>query len=268
MTQEEIMMNCGIAAARTVPFSSCRVINPRKASSLGFNPLSVCVGIIPYYSHACDAVSSVSKYAIPRDYHIFAAAAADRITEEFGKQYPGSRVRVFCDNSPIDEKGAASAAGLGVIGRNGLLITEMYSSFVFIIEAISDIPTGNKAFAPLSCENCGRCAKACPTGMKSADTCLSFVSQKKGTLSAEEERLLISSGCVWGCDICQDVCPYTIRAKKAGTIYTNLPWFEEKTINNPSEEHIYSEETFRERAYSWRGKGPVLRNIALMKKEK
>ena len=100
-------------------------------------------------------------------------------------------------------KAVGCAAGLGVLGDNGLLITPRWGSFVFIGEIIT-LSEAPPEPAPLKfCAHCGRCSAACP----SPDSCLSALTQKKGALSAGEEELIRRSGSVWGCDICQLACP-------------------------------------------------------------
>ncbi len=264
MLLSSILKSNGAASAASIPFEACRVTDPPKLSRFGFLPRSVCVGIIPYYTPACDGPRTVSAYAVPRDYHIFVRAAAERIADDFGAAFPGERIRVCGDNSPIDEADAAARAGLGVIGRNRLLITPEHSSFVFIFEAFSTLPPEREAVEPGRCLDCGRCAEACPAAFGDPEGCLSALTQKKGELSPGQEELIRRNRSVWGCDVCQLVCPYTERARRNGTLYSTDPWFLEHTIACPDPELIRDGQRFRERAYSWRGPGPILRNLALL----
>jgi epoxyqueuosine reductase QueG len=107
--------------------------------------------------------------------------------------------------------------------------------------------------------------RACPTRLKNGGECLSSVTQKKGALTDEEQALMLKHGTAWGCDICQNVCPHTIRAKKEGTLYTDSAWFNSRTIPMP-DKSVVDSDGFSERAYSWRGKDVFLRNLTLFEK--
>ena len=120
--------------------------------------------------------------------------------------FPENSFSAFVDNSPIPEVKTAALAGLGVVGENGLLITEEFGSWVFIGEIVTDLFIECEEREIKSCIKCGKCKKVCPA----KNECLSAVSQKKGELSSEEERLLKENNIVWGCDICQEVCPLQV----------------------------------------------------------
>jgi epoxyqueuosine reductase QueG len=72
----------------------------------------------------------------------------------------------------------------------------------------------------------------------------------------------------WGCDICQNACPVTARAKKAGTLYTTIPFFTDSALPHLSAELVQNmpDEEFATRAYSWRGRAVILRNLELLEK--
>ena len=109
---------------------------------------------------------------------------------------------------------------------------------------------------------------ACPVGLN-ISKCLSEVTQKKATLSEEEIAGIKSSGCVWGCDICQEVCPYTLKAKEKNTIFTEIEFFknDQITIVQSNDISNMNAEDFSQRAYSWRGKNVISRNIKLIEGE-
>jgi epoxyqueuosine reductase QueG len=95
--------------------------------------------------------------------------------------------------------------------------------------------------------------------------CMSAITQKKGELGDSEENLIRKYKCAWGCDICQDVCPITVRQKMSGEIYTSVPFFCESITPHLTPEAVssMSEAEFEQRAYSWRGRGVILRNLFL-----
>ena len=91
------------------------------------------------------------------------------------------------------------------------------------------------------------------------------MTQKKGDLTDAEKEHLLHYGSVWGCDICQEVCPHTVSAIRAGTIFTPIPYFERDAIPHLSLQILdeMSDATFSERAYAWRGRETIRRNLIL-----
>ena len=261
-----LLISAGAADAAEIKLEKCKIINPRLLSRLDFEAKSVCIGILPYYTRHCDGKRTVSSYAVAPDYHLALRELYERFIGKAKEHFPKNSFAFFADHSPIAEVDAAARAGLGIIGKNQLLITEKYSSFVFIFGIFSDLETYNDGIEPRLCENCGACSAACPTKLKNGGECLSAITQKKKELTDAEADLMISHGTVWGCDICQNVCPYTLRAKKSGSIYTDSPWFNTDIVPCPTSEIAENEDEFLRRAYSWRGKEVFLRNIDLFSK--
>jgi epoxyqueuosine reductase QueG len=164
----------------------------------------------------------------------------------------------FSDHSPIAETYPASMAGLGVIGDMYQLINEKYGSHVFIGEIFTDLELESyDTVEPTFCTHCGACREACP----SAENCLSGITQKKGELSEKEIALIRASGIVWGCDVCRTVCPLN-----RNVALTPIEFFRSDLTERVTEETIasMSKEEFKQRAYSWRGKNTILRNIMLL----
>ena len=97
--------------------------------------------------------------------------------------------------------------------------------------------------------------------------CLSAVTQKKGALTAQEEKYLKTYGYAWGCDICQLACPMTRKAVAAGA-QTPIAFFHEERIPVLTAERLsrMDEAEFRRRAFSWRGREPLLRNLSILER--
>ena len=95
--------------------------------------------------------------------------------------------------------------------------------------------------------------------------CLSALTQKKGALTPEEQQKILSLGSVWGCDICQEVCPYTAHARKMGTLYTKIPFFRQTALPHLTVQTLdaMSDEQLGQRAYAWRGRETIRRNLCL-----
>ncbi|MBQ8433042.1 MAG: epoxyqueuosine reductase [Clostridia bacterium] len=254
----------------SLPLSSCHIVKPYLLERTEISDGTVILLAIPYYTHACDDPRrNLSAYAVSKDYHAFCRQFFEKLLIELRERFPSHRFSAFADHSPIDERDAAARAGLGVIGKNHLLLTEKYSSYVFFGELITDAKLPTKETEIGYCNACGLCQRNCPMN-HGCPTCLSALTQKKGILTPEEEQNLLRYGSVWGCDLCQDVCPYTVRAKQEGSIYTPIAFFEEACTPVLTEKLIseMTEEEFSHRAYAWRGRDTVLRNLKLMNKHR
>lgn len=246
------------------PFEKIKngLIECRAKGRLPKNAKSVIVACFPYLLEKSEYQNSnLSKYAVVTDYHSVAMKRLESAVSGLKALYPEHEFAAFADNSPIPEVRAACLAGLGVRGMNSLLITEKYGSFVFIGEIVTSLELETAEGEEKPCIGCGRCLEACPTsaiGEKSFDKsrCLSEITQKKGTLSSEEEQLMKDCGCVWGCDICQDVCPMNKNA-----VVTQI----EEFLSSPVA-RISSGCSLDGRAYEWRGRKVIERNIAVLGK--
>lgn len=251
-----------------IDLEDCNIIKPYLLEKEGIREGTVMIFAVPYFTPACEAPQrNLSAYAVSRDYHLFFRDLFREWIPLLQKQFPTNRFVGFADHSPIAEVDAAVRAGLGVLGKNGLLITEQYSSYVFLGELITDAKFGKPAQVLRSCEDCGRCRSACPAS--NGAVCLSALTQKKGILTKEEQILIQCNGSVWGCDICQQSCPHTENAIRAGSIYTKIPFFLQDTVSQVTEEMLdaFTKEAFEQRAFAWRGRPTVERNIKLMRKE-
>ena len=250
----------------TLAYSDVREINPRLLGRSGIDAKSVILFLLPYYAGECE---NLSRYSAARDYHIIIREITDGVCKLLAELFPSSHSRGYGDHSPIDERHAALTAGLGIAGDNGLIINEEYGSYVFIADVITDIHPSELGAVPAveikRCMGCGECKRACPTGIlrSECDSCLSAITQRKGELTEREIGLMRKYDTVWGCDICQSVCPYNRDPVK-----TPIAFFKEKRIERLTDELLGSmtDEEFSERAFAWRGRAVVERNLRLLKK--
>ena len=233
----------------------------RASERIPRNAVSVIVVLFPYYlGEEYYKNLNISKYAVPEDYHVICGKYLKEITLFLRESYPDNDFQYFCDNSPVNEVMAGCLSGLGVRGENSLLINEKYGSFCFIGEIITDLKIECEERKPKACNKCGLCRKKCKPGAITGvgidkEKCLSEITQKKGVLSEEEEALVKKSGCIWGCDICQDVCPMNKNIEKTPVkeFYENA-----KSTYNGDEDYNKS------RAFSWRKKEVINRNLKIM----
>ena len=273
MLLRDYFHSAGIDGIGYLPADSLPVIHPHLLRSLP-DVRTVLFAAIPY--HVSGETSNLAMFARGRDYHAFARALGEGASAILQMNHPNARSAAFADHSPYNEVAGAAMTGLGVIGDHGLLITERYSSFIFIFEFLTTlspsemeaegIPQGDGVIR--HCEHCGACAAACPGGCIGRDrsTCLSAIGQKKGELSEEEIRLFRSGKYVWGCDVCASVCPHTKRAMQVGTIDTPIPYFKENRLLKLTPETVKSmdKETYAAYAFGWRPKDVMLRNLRIM----
>ncbi len=248
------------------PFDKIKesLIDCRAKSRIPENAQSVIVALFPYnLGEDKYNGSDISKYAVVPDYHDTIGQILTDTCKRLGEVNPQEKYIAFTDNSPIPEVKAAMLAGLGVRGLNGLFINPIFGSWVFIGEIVTtekfDYPslTDNEQ----SCIKCEKCLNACPTKAISgkgidAELCLSFITQKKGELTPHQEALIRDSGCAWGCDICQNVCPMNKGVK------TDPP----EIFKNGAEIKARTDSDISDRAYAWRGEKVIKRNLKILKK--
>lgn len=256
----------GIELVKPIPLNKCAITKEYLLEKAGITDGTAIMFAMPYLSENCTE-HNISLYAVPMDYHYYFSGLKERIIPKLKERFPEKKIEMFTDHSPFDERDAAALAGLGVIGKNQMLITDRYSSYVFIGEIVTDliIDCPDTLDKPSYCIGCGKCLKECPIN-NDGIMCLSAVTQKKGELTEEEKRAMIKYGCAWGCDICQEVCPYTLNAKKSKTIYTKIPFFNTDLTPVLSYRSIENmpDEDFKKRAYAWRKKETILRNLDLL----
>jgi len=193
---------------------------------------------------------NISRYASVPDYHRVLEPFLKTATENLKKEFPNNSFEFFIDNSPIPEVRAGALSGLGVIGDNGLLITEKYGSFVFLAEIVCDLEIETNEELK-GCLHCGKCKTVCPK--THLGKCLSAVTQQKKELSKTESECIISNRLLWGCDLCTEICPLN---KNAQTTYI------EEFISGYRDEYVLGE-NIEGRAYEWRGEKVILRNAEL-----
>lgn len=253
----------GIDIIGVVSLADVHITKQYLLDRAGIHSGSVVCFAIPYYAEPC-CTPNISAYAYGEDYHAYTRELGERLCSKLRLAYPQNKFALFSDHSPIDERHAAASAGLGVIGTHGMLITEKYSSYVFLSEMITDAELGGTPQPIRYCENCGACRTACPYGLR--DGCLSALTQKKGALGDDEIQMIKKYCCAWGCDICTEVCPHTKKAFQKETVYSPISFFNQNLMPQLTVEDIENmdDETFARRAYSWRGRDTIIRNLKLL----
>lgn len=273
---KDFLKNENIELYAYVPLSECKVIKKYLLTKNGFDEgCGAVMMLLPYRSH--HTPKNLSVYASVKDYHAYVENLWARMEKYLKNKHPEGNFKLFADHSPIDEVHAACISGLGFIGRNGLLINERYSSFVFLCELVTDLTPGELGIEEYikkevrTCMNCGKCASACPSNCMDANDprpkteCLSAITQKKGELTDSEAEMMLKHGSIWGCDVCQNVCPYTKKAE-----FTPIEYFNKDVITELSTDLIDSmtDEEFFSHPFSWRGREVIKRNCVIYDESK
>ncbi|MEI8282283.1 MAG: tRNA epoxyqueuosine(34) reductase QueG [Armatimonadota bacterium] len=176
----------------------------------------------------------IARYALGRDYHKVLRSKLKMLSKQLSCQYPGAEFRACVDSAPILERSYAHLAGLGWFGKNTMLIDSKRGSWFFIGILLTSIEFEPDQPSAGGCGTCRKCIDACPTGaivntnnrwQIDSRQCISYQTiEKKGELTVDTD------GWVFGCDICQEVCPFNqpreSQPLRAQT--TREPWFLEQ----------------------------------------
>ncbi|MGB2869933.1 MAG: tRNA epoxyqueuosine(34) reductase QueG [Bacteroidota bacterium] len=176
----------------------------------------VCVAM-NYYTHPRHsddpAVGKISRYAWGDDYHLILTNRLEQLQEFIKAEIPGVNARLYVDTGPVMDKAWAVRAGIGWLGKHTNVITKELGSWVFLGEIILDAELEYDSPIEDFCGSCTACLEACPTGaiteeyVLDSNKCISYLTiEHRGEI--DEKLKPKFDGWIYGCDICQDVCPW------------------------------------------------------------
>ena len=187
-------------------------LDPRKLVPGAKSVISVLLNYFPKKGQAPDG-PKISKYAYGRDYHKVIRNKLKRILTGIHDEIGQVNGRGFVDSAPVMDRAWARRSGLGWIGKHSLLLTKNAGSFYFIGELIIDLELDPDGPSTDHCGSCTACMDACPTEaivsptVVDSNKCISYltIEYKKALPTEFQEKM---EQWVYGCDICQDVCPW------------------------------------------------------------
>lgn len=193
-------------------------LDPRLLVENAQSVISVLLNYFPEQTQSDSHAPVISKYAYGRDYHFVMKEKLGVLLKFIQEKIAPCSGRAFVDSAPVLDRAWAAKAGLGWIGKNTNLISVEHGSFFFIGELIIDLELEpGERVVRNHCGNCTRCIDACPTGalldpfVLDARKCISYQTiEKKGELDQGLKGKFENR--VFGCDICQDVCPWNLKS--------------------------------------------------------
>jgi len=244
-------------------------LNPVLLNEWARSVIVVLYNYFPGNGHPENGNYKISKYAYGKDYHNVIKDKLRKVVDAIEDEIGEITARVFVDSAPVLERAWAKRSGLGWVGKNACLINKQMGSFFFIATIITDLDLEyDEAETNTFCGNCTKCMDACPNGAiispgtVDSSKCISYLSiEHKGEFDMQEGVGLHSW--IFGCDICQDVCPWNkfarahaepsfLPSKKLMSM-TDADWnkLDEETFN----------ELFRGTAVERTGYAAIKRNI-------
>lgn len=188
--------------------------DPRRIIADARSVISVAVNYYTKGNQSEDPTTGkISRYAWGDDYHILLTKRLESLVACIKQERPDAATRLYVDTGPVMDKAWAVRAGIGWLGKHTNVITKEFGSWVFLGEVITDLELVYDEPMADFCGSCRACIDACPTGaivepyVLDSNRCISYLTiEHKGEIP--EELSPKFQNWVYGCDICQDVCPW------------------------------------------------------------
>ena len=207
-----------------------------------------------YYTPSQHAESSakISRYAWGDDYHLVIGEILKGLVAELSARFPANKFLWYCDTGPVMDKAWACRAGIGWIGKHTNVISRRIGSWIFLAEIITDLDLHYDSPETDHCGSCRACIDACPTDaivepyVLDANKCISFL-----TIENRDDAIQVGfasklDNWLFGCDICQDVCPWNRKFATPSDDPAFTPRGENLNLK-PQDIHLMTREEFAER---------------------
>lgn len=201
------------------------------------------------------------------DYHYIMQDKLERLARGIEDLTADFEYKGMVDTGALVDTAVARRAGIGFIGKNGLVISKEYGSYMFLGELITNLEIEPDQPVDYGCGDCNRCVEACPTscligdGSMNARRCLSFQTQDKGMMDLEFRKKIKTV--IYGCDICQICCPYNKGIDSPPVVDIDPDLAHPELIPFLELSNGQFKEKFGMIAGSWRGKNILQRNAII-----
>ena len=239
-------------------------IDERLIGTTDFMPHSAIVCLFPYHVPH-EGPTNLSRYTWATDYHLVVTDYLQRLVDELSSTNPSELFSIHCDTSPLADRYMAYLAGLGFYGKNKCFINPIWGSYIVIGTVLTTLEFEPNTPITETCLGCNRCISAClgkclDHNEFKYDTCKSYLTQKKGDLTDDEQSIVGKSPLVFGCDVCQEVCPHNkdLPTTPIVEFQSIEPYVDIEELESISNKEFKAK--YGHRAFSWRGKKILIRN--------
>jgi len=196
---------------------------------------SVIVLAMNYYyeqKELANGSGRVARYAYGRDYHKIIKKKLKQLQKFLKEIAPSEESKIYVDTGPVLERALAEQSGIGTVGKNSCIISKEFGSWIFLSEIITtlDLPSDEEKKSKFHsrdfsvCGNCTKCIDACPTGaiiapgVIDSKLCISYLTiENKDKIPEDLAKIISETKRIYGCDICQEVCPHNEAKQKINT---------------------------------------------------
>ena len=239
-------------------------IDERLIGTTDFMPHSAIVCLFPYHvPHK--GPTNLSRYTWATDYHLVVTDYLQRLVDELKTTDPDASFSIHCDTSPLADRYIAYLAGLGFYGKNKCFINPTWGSYIVIGTVLTTLEFESNTPMTDTCMGCNQCITACLGQCLDGNefnyaTCKSYLTQKKGDLTNDEQAIIRKSPLLFGCDVCQEVCPHNKDLPTTPIIeFQSIePYVDVDELESMTNKEFKAK--YGHRAFSWRGKKILIRN--------
>ena len=245
------------------PFTAAD-IDERLIGTTDFMPHSAIVCLFPYHVPH-EGPTNLSRYTWATDYHLVVTDYLQRLVDELKTTAPDASFSIHCDTSPLADRYMAYLAGLGFYGKNKCFINPTWGSYIVIGTVLTTLEFKSNTPMTDTCMDCNRCITSCLGQCLNGNefnyaTCKSYLTQKKGDLTDDEQAIIRKSPLLFGCDVCQEVCPHNKDLPTTPIIEFQSvePYVDITELESMTNKEFKAK--YGHRAFSWRGKKILIRN--------